>query len=261
MGWRLSGNAGLCEPGGALAESQCIVRRDAGQRQAPCTPTHGLSEVSAIPSVDRFASAAAGAGACGRRRPGRDDDWRAGVSTALPVPSKTPPSRVDTGITGILDACLREEAIDEAATLALFSARDADVEAICQAADQLRQSQVGDTVSYVVNRNINYTNVCQYSCRFCAFSKGGGEVASGRAAYDIDADELHRRVTEAAALGATEICLQGGIHPDYTGQTYLDIVETVRHAAPQMHIHAFSPLEIDQGAQTLNMPVDEYLGC
>ena len=190
----------------------------------------------------------------------RDDDWRAGVSTALPVPSKIPSGRVDTGINGILDTCLREEAIDEAATLALFSARDADVEAVCQAADQLRQSQVGDTVTYVVNRNINYTNVCQYSCRFCAFSKGGGEVASGRAAYDIDAEELHRRVTEAAALGATEVCLQGGIHPDYTGQTYLDIVETVRHAAPQMHIHAFSPLEIDQGAQTLNMPVDEYLG-
>ena len=190
----------------------------------------------------------------------RDDDWRAGVSTALPVPSKIPSGRVDTGINGILDACLREEAIDEAATLALFSARDADVEAVCQAADQLRQSQVGDTVTYVVNRNINYTNVCQYSCRFCAFSKGGGEVASGRVAYDIDAEELHRRVAEAAALGATEVCLQGGIHPDYTGQTYLDIVETVRHTAPQMHIHAFSPLEIDQGAQTLNMPVDEYLG-
>ena len=189
----------------------------------------------------------------------RDDDWRAGVSTALPVPSKTPSGRVDTGIIGILDACLREEAIDEAAMLALFSARDADVEAVCQAADQLRQSQVGDTVTYVVNRNINYTNVCQYSCRFCAFSKGGGEVASGRAAYDIDADELHRRVTEAAELGATEVCLQGGIHPDYTGQTYLDIVETVRHAAPQMHIHAFSPLEVWQGAETLGMDLRSFL--
>ena len=190
----------------------------------------------------------------------RDDDWRAGVSTALPAPSKAPPRMVDTGITGILDACLREEAIDEAATLALFSARNADVDAVCQAADQLRQSQVGDVVTYVVNRNINYTNVCQYSCRFCAFSKGGGEAATGRAAYDIDAEELHRRVAEAADLGATEVCLQGGIHPDYTGQTYLDIVETVRQAAPEMHIHAFSPLEVDQGAQTLNMPVDDYIG-
>ena len=190
----------------------------------------------------------------------RDDDWRAGVSTALPAPSKTPPRLVDTGITGILDACLREEAIDEAATLALFSARNGDVDAVCQAADQLRQSQVGDVVTYVVNRNINYTNVCQYSCRFCAFSKGGGEAATGRAAYDIDAEELHRRVAEAADLGATEVCLQGGIHPDYTGQTYLDIVETVRQAAPEMHIHAFSPLEVDQGAQTLNMPVDDYIG-
>jgi FO synthase len=144
--------------------------------------------------------------------------------------------------------------------LSLFSARGADVEAVCAAADQLRQAQVGNVVSYVINRNINYTNVCQYSCRFCAFSKGGGEVASGRTAYDLDGAELHRRVQEAAALGATEVCLQGGIHPDYTGQTYLDIVETVKTAAPDMHVHAFSPLEIDQGAKTLGLSLERYLG-
>ncbi|MBM14080.1 MAG: 7,8-didemethyl-8-hydroxy-5-deazariboflavin synthase [Halieaceae bacterium] len=190
----------------------------------------------------------------------RGDDWRAGVSTRPPAQLKKPLGRVDTGIAGILDACLRDQAIDETATLALFSARDADMEAVCQAADELRQSQVGDAVTYVVNRNINYTNVCQYSCRFCAFSKGGGEVAADRAAYDLDAEELHSRVIEAAEMGATEVCLQGGIHPDYTGQTYVDIVQTVRRAAPRMHIHAFSPLEIDQGAKTLGMPVDEYLG-
>jgi FO synthase len=143
--------------------------------------------------------------------------------------------------------------------LALFSARDADVDTVCEAADELRRRQVGDAVSYVINRNINYTNVCQYSCRFCAFSKGGGEVASGRAAYDIDAEELHRRVEEAEALGANEVCLQGGIHPDYTGQTYLDILRTVKAAAPDIHVHAFSPLEIDQGASTLNLPLNQYL--
>ena len=189
----------------------------------------------------------------------RDDAWRAGVSEQPPRPTALAAPRMDPAVTEALDACLRGETIDAGGMLSLFSARGADVEAVCAAADTLRQKQVGSVVSYVINRNINYTNVCQYSCRFCAFSKGGGEVASGRAAYDLDGAELHRRVQEAAALGATEVCLQGGIHPDYTGQTYLDIVETVKAAAPNMHVHAFSPLEIDQGAQTLGLSLERYL--
>ena len=190
----------------------------------------------------------------------RDDAWRAGVSEVPPKRNAILGSgRIDVAVRESLDACLRDEALEDDAMLALFSARDADVDTVCEAADELRRRQVGDAVSYVINRNINYTNVCQYSCRFCAFSKGGGEVASGRAAYDIDAEELHRRVEEAAALGANEVCLQGGIHPDYTGQTYLDILRTVKEAAPAIHVHAFSPLEIDQGASTLNLPLDQYL--
>ena len=190
----------------------------------------------------------------------RDDAWRAGVSEVPPKRNAILGSgRIDVAVRESLDACLRDEALEDDAMLALFSARDADVDTVCEAADELRRRQVGDAVSYVINRNINYTNVCQYSCRFCAFSKGGGEVASGRAAYDIDAEELHRRVEEAAALGATEVCLQGGIHPDYSGQTYLDILRTVKEAAPAIHVHAFSPLEIDQGASTLNLPLDQYL--
>jgi FO synthase len=190
----------------------------------------------------------------------RDDSWRAGVSEQPPQPTALANRRIDASVTEALDACLRGEEVDADGMLSLFSARGADVEAVCAAADQLRQAQVGNVVSYVINRNINYTNVCQYSCRFCAFSKGGGEVASGRTAYDLDGAELHRRVQEAAALGATEVCLQGGIHPDYTGQTYLDIVETVKTAAPDMHVHAFSPLEIDQGAKTLGLSLERYLG-
>ena len=190
----------------------------------------------------------------------RDDAWRAGLSELPPVRNATLGSeRGDVAVRESLDACLREEPLEDSAMLALLTARDTDVETVCEAADELRRRQVGDAVSYVVNRNINYTNVCQYSCRFCAFSKGGGEVAAGRAAYDIDAEELHRRVKEAAALGATEVCLQGGIHPDYTGQTYLDILRTVKAAAPDIHVHAFSPLEIDQGASTLNLPLNQYL--
>ena len=104
----------------------------------------------------------------------RDDSWRAGVSEQPPQPTTLANRRFDAAVTEALDACLRGEEVDADGMLSLFSARGADVEAVCAAADQLRQAQVGNVVSYVINRNINYTNVCQYSCRFCAFSKGGG---------------------------------------------------------------------------------------
>jgi FO synthase len=117
----------------------------------------------------------------------------------------------------------------------------------------------GDTVSYVVNRNINYTNVCYFKCQFCAFSKGRHHESLRGKSYDISAEELARRCVEAWERGATEVCLQGGIHPDYTGQTYLDILHTVRMATPGMHIHAFSPLEVWQGAKTLGISLDDFL--
>jgi len=118
----------------------------------------------------------------------------------------------------------------------------------------------GDTVTYVVNRNINYTNVCYFKCQFCAFSKGKhSEDLRGRP-YDISGEEIAGRCMEAWSRGATEVCMQGGIHPDYTGQTYLDILHTVRAASPGMHVHAFSPLEVSQGAATLGTDVDTFLG-
>ena len=189
----------------------------------------------------------------------RDDDWRAGLSERPPKQTVLHATRIDPEVTTAIDACMRGEDIDSDGMLSLFSAREADVEAVCSAADTLREEQVGDVVSYVINRNINYTNVCQYSCRFCAFSKGGGEVATGRMAYDLDGAELGNRVLEAVTVGATEVCLQGGIHPDYTGQTYLDIVRTVKEAAPDIHVHAFSPLEIEHGATTLGLSLEQYL--
>ncbi len=123
--------------------------------------------------------------------------------------------------------------------VALFAARGADYDQVCDAADRLRARAVGDTVTYVVNRNINYTNVCSYRCAFCAFSKGKSADHLRGAAYDLDHDEIARRVAEAWARGATEVCLQGGIHPDYTGDTYLAILRTVKAAVPAMHVHAF----------------------
>ena len=109
----------------------------------------------------------------------------------------------------------------------------------------------GDTVRYVVNRNINYTNICSYRCTFCAFSKGKTHEALRGAPYDLALEEIVRRADEAWERGATEVCLQGGIHPDYTGATYLGICRAIKAAVPEMHIHAFSPLEVTQGAATL----------
>jgi FO synthase len=141
----------------------------------------------------------------------------------------------------------------------LFGARGDDFSAVCQAADALRSEINGDTVSYVVNRNINYTNICYFKCQFCAFSKGKlSENLRGKP-YDLDDEEIQRRVSEAWQRGATEVCMQGGIHPQYTGQTYIDIVHTVKSAAPEMHVHAFSPLEVWQGAETAGLTLEEFL--
>src|SRR5262249_31302924 len=132
----------------------------------------------------------------------------------------------------------------------LFAARGPEVDEICAAADALRARTSGDVVHYVVNRNINYTNVCSYACSFCAFSKGKpGEDLRGRP-YDLAPEEIARRTVEAWERGATEVCLQGGIHPAYTGATYLTLLRTVKEAVPAMHVHAFSPLEVSHGAQT-----------
>ena len=115
-------------------------------------------------------------------------------------------------------------------------------------------------MSYVVNRNINYTNVCYFRCRFCAFSKGRLSANLRGRPYDLDLAEIARRTREAWDRGATEICLQGGIHPDYTGETYLSICRAVKDAAPEVHVHAFSPLEVWQGARTLDIGLPGFLG-
>ena len=142
----------------------------------------------------------------------------------------------------------------------LFRARGDEFAAVCTAADELRQAANGDVISYVVTRNINYTNICYFKCQFCAFSKGKmSENLRGRP-YDLSLTDIERRVREAWARGATEVCMQGGIHPSYTGAKYLDICRAVKSAAPGIHIHAFSPLEVHQGAATLGVPVEDFLG-
>ena len=131
--------------------------------------------------------------------------------------------------------------------MALFAARGADFERVCASADALRAAVSGERVAYVVNRNINYTNVCYFRCQFCAFSKGKLSANLRGRPYDLALDEIQRRCSEAWERGATEVCLQGGIHPDYTGATYLSICRAIKTVTPDIHIHAFSPLEVTPG--------------
>ena len=151
------------------------------------------------------------------------------------------------------------ESWDESEIIRLFASRGREFDAVCAAADQLRAEVNGDSVSYIVTRNINYTNVCSYRCRFCAFSKGKLSANLRGMPYDLDLGEIARRAEEAWARGATEVCMQGGIHPDYTGATYLSILRAVKDATPDMHVHAFSPLEVWQGAKTLGVSVERFL--
>ena len=165
-----------------------------------------------------------------------------------------------TGKTPAIIAAARAgHALNESDIVRLFSVEGRDLDEVIAAADQLRHESVGDTVTYVINRNINYTNICLYHCGFCAFSKGRGAADLRGPAYNLELDEVARRTVEAAAAGATEVCLQGGIHPSFTGQTYLSIVRAVKEAVPWMHVHAFSPLEVSHGASTLGLPLATYL--
>jgi len=195
----------------------------------------------------------------------RRDSWVPGEEHPVPAAeaqllrARPQDSAVSEDVLGIVKRCRATSELTEADVTRLFETRGLDFSYVVAAADRLRQEVNGDTVSYVVNRNINYTNVCYFKCQFCAFSKGKqSENLRGRP-YDISAEDIAGRCLEAWERGATEVCMQGGIHPDYTGQTYLDIVHTVRSVTPKMHIHAFSPLEVWQGAATLGVSVADYL--
>ncbi len=142
---------------------------------------------------------------------------------------------------------------------ALLQARGPDFTAVVRGADELRREVCGDSVTYVVTRNINYTNVCYFRCGFCAFSKGRLAANLRGRPYLVPLDEIVRRTEEAWERGAVEVCLQGGIHPAFTGQTYLGICRAIKEAVPEIHVHAFSALEIWQGAATLDEPLPDYL--
>ncbi len=194
----------------------------------------------------------------------RSDDWAPGAVTALPAADlahicNAPALRRD--IHHITGKAALGRALTEAEIISLFGARGADFSSVCAAADELRQSVNGNRATYVVTRNINYTNICGLRCQFCAFAKGKTAEHLRGKPYDLPLGEIGQRAQEAWLRGATEVCMQGGIHPSYSGATYLDILRTVKAVVPEMHIHAFSPLEVHQGAATLGMPLGDYLGA
>ncbi|WP_428028971.1 5-amino-6-(D-ribitylamino)uracil--L-tyrosine 4-hydroxyphenyl transferase CofH [Ancylobacter sp.] len=192
-----------------------------------------------------------------------ESGWRVGMAEASTVVREWPAAPAlagpDSGLDALVDRAFRGRGPDEAGIVQLFEARGDRARRVFAAADALRRETVGDTVSYVVTRNINYTNVCAYRCGFCAFSKGRQNQHLRGRPYELDLGEIQRRTREAWARGATEVCMQGGIHPDFSGETYLAIVRAVKQAEPHMHVHAFSALEVRHGAATLGLKVPEFL--
>jgi FO synthase len=165
-----------------------------------------------------------------------------------------------TGAVGeVLAGVRRGQVPGEAELVTLFRARGPEVAAVAALADGLRREAVGETVTYVVNRNVNYTNVCTFRCTFCGFSKGPLSLNLRGAPYLLSLDDIAERAAEAATRGATEVCLQGGIHPSFDGDFYVDVVRAVKAAVPGMHVHGFTALEVAEGARRLGEPLAAYL--
>jgi 7,8-didemethyl-8-hydroxy-5-deazariboflavin synthase CofH subunit/7,8-didemethyl-8-hydroxy-5-deazariboflavin synthase CofG subunit len=188
---------------------------------------------------------------------GRNDTWASGSDEMPPSP---PTSRArTTAVSSLLARYVPGYDFDREELTTLFNARGADFNAVVDMADNLRKDLVGDDVTFVINRNINYTNVCTFKCRFCAFSKGPLSLNLRGDPYLLTLDEISERVREAEAKGATEVCLQGGIHPKFDGDYYIDVVAAVRAGSPKIHIHAFSALEVFEGARRSEVDLVTYL--
>jgi FO synthase len=186
--------------------------------------------------------------------------WHVGSGEEIPpeLDGMTPVRRASRPVARALEQVAAGEA-DEACVALLFGARGSDAGRVLDSADRLRREVCGDTVTYVVTRNINYTNVCYFRCGFCAFSKGKLAANLRGKPYLVPVQEIVRRAREAWDRGGSEVCLQGGIHPAFDGDFYLGVVRAIKDALPDMHVHAFSPLEVWQGAATLSLDLDAYL--
>lgn len=186
--------------------------------------------------------------------------WYSGAPVSPPtlIPSLSP--RVQRGpVHDVLAGVAAGEEVGEDEIVTLFSARGGEVRAVAEMADELRRRAVGDEVTFVRNRNINYTNVCTFKCKFCGFSKGPLSLNLRGTPYLLTMEEIAQRTREADDLGATEVCLVGGIHPSFDGDYYLEVCRAVKDAVPDMHLHAFTALEVTEGARRLDESLDSYL--
>ena len=218
-----------------------------------------LDEGMRFPVLDR-------ADAEGLGRP-NDGGWYSGADASPPMLLASPAANgalaghaTAGGAVGEVLAGVRagqEAGVDEIVTL--FGARGPEVRAVAALADELRQGAVGDEVTWVSNRNINYTNVCTFKCRFCGFSKGPLSLNLRGDPYLLTLDDIAERTVEAAEAGATEVCLQGGIHPNFDGDYYIDVTRAVKDAVPNIHVHGFTALEVTEGARRLEEPLADYL--
>jgi FO synthase len=187
--------------------------------------------------------------------------WYSGAPVAPPVLIPAAGSRRPTrgAVHEVLTGVLAGQEVGHDEIVTLFSARGPEVAAVAEVADELRRRAVGDTVTFVRNRNINYTNVCTFKCRFCGFSKGPLSLNLRGTPYLLTLEDMQQRTREAWDVGATEVCLVGGIHPSFDGDYYVDVCRAVKHAVPEMHLHAFTALEVTEGAKRLDEPLDAYL--
>jgi len=173
----------------------------------------------------------------------------------MTTPLETCLQEVSREVRDILERALEDDELSVADGITLSDARGTDLHALCLVADELRRRQVGDSVTYVVNRNINFTNVCIKNCKFCAFAR----TVRSEQGYFLPHQEIARRVRQAWEMGATEVCLQAGLSPNLGGDSYIELCRTVKEAAPDIHIHAFSPEEVKFGASLKRVSFSEYL--
>ena len=189
----------------------------------------------------------------------RSTAWYSGANGRPPALVRAPGRPLTGPVADVLAGVARGEEAGADELLALFAARGDEVAAIAAAADRMRRDAVGDDVTWVHNRNINYTNVCTFKCRFCGFSKGPLSLNLRGTPYLLTLDDVAARAAEAWELGATEVTLQGGIHPDFDGDYYVEVARAVKAAAPHIHVHGFTALEVTEGAKRLGEPLGSYL--
>ncbi|MEV7420898.1 bifunctional FO biosynthesis protein CofGH [Streptomyces sp. NPDC089919] len=237
----------LAEPETGLAKEDAVVAGLPWQEPDEGFGASGRTDLHATIDTD---------GRTGDRRGDFDavyGDWEALREAAAPG---MVPERIDTDVRAALrQAAADPTALTDAEALALLHADGPALDALCSVADDLRRSVSGEDVTYIVTRNINFTNVCYTGCRFCAFAQRRTDAD----AYTLSLEQVADRAAQAWEVGATEVCMQGGIHPDLPGTAYFDIARAVKERVPGIHVHAFSPMEVVNGATRTGMSIRDWL--